>query len=179
MAQTHTCASRLPTSQRKPFVESKQSLPSQLPAVSPFIDRLMRFVAMFRRADDSEVDIEIALREAILNAVIHGNAEAPAKRVYVTCRCTIDGEVSITIRDEGQGFDIDAVSDPTTSDNLLSTHGRGIYLVKALMDEVSFEEGGTVVHMRKKPNAGTPDSITDHYDPKDEDCAPVAQQLQR
>lgn len=52
MAQTHTCALRLPTSQRKPFVESKQSLPSQLHAVSPFIDRLMRFVAMFRRADE-------------------------------------------------------------------------------------------------------------------------------
>jgi len=113
----------------------------------------MRFVAMFRGADDSEVDIEIALREAILNAVIHGNAEAPEKRVYVTCRCTIDGEVSITIRDEGQGFDFDTVPDPTTSDNLLSTQGRGIYLMKALMDEVSFEEGGTVVHMRKDPTS--------------------------
>ena len=108
---------------------------------------------MFRGADDSEVDIEIALREAILNAVIHGNAEAPEKRVYVTCRCTIDGEVSITIRDEGQGFDFDTVPDPTTSDNLLSTQGRGIYLMKALMDEVSFEEGGTVVHMRKDPTS--------------------------
>src|SRR5271166_6323679 len=84
MAQTHTCASRLRTSQRKPFVESKQSLPSQLHAVSPFIDRLMRFVAMFRGANGSEVDIEVALREAILNAVIHGNAEAFEKRVYVT-----------------------------------------------------------------------------------------------
>src|SRR5271167_1001341 len=126
MAQTDSCVLRLPTSHRKPFVESKQSLPSQLHAVSPFIDRLMRFVAMFRGADDSEVDIEIALREAILNAVIHGNAEAPEKRVYVTCRCTIDGEVSITIRDEGKGFDIDAVLDPTTSESLLSPHGRGI-----------------------------------------------------
>ncbi len=179
MAQTHTCAPRLPTSQRKPFVESKQFLPSQLHAVSPFIDRLMGFVAMFRGAHDSEVDIEIALREAILNAVIHGNAEAPAKRVYVTCRCAIDGEVSITIRDEGKGFDIGAVRDPTTPENLLSTHGRGIYLMKTLMDEVSFEDGGTVVHMRKKPTAGTADSITNHYDPANEDCAPIAQYLRR
>jgi len=160
-------------------VESKQSLPSQLQAVSPFIDRLMRFVAMFRVTDGSEVDIEVALREAILNAVIHGNAEAPEKHVYVTCRCTIDGEVSITIRDEGQGFDIDAVPDPTTSENLLSTHGRGILLMKALMDEVSFEEGGIVVHMRKKPSAGTAESITNPYDPADEDCPPVEQYLQR
>ena len=48
-------------------------------------------------------------------------------------------------------------------------HGRGIYLMKVLMDEVSFEEGGTVVHMRKKPNAGTSDSITSHCDPTNED----------
>jgi serine/threonine-protein kinase RsbW len=166
MAQTHSCASPVRTSHREPFVESKQSLPSQIHAVSPFVDWLMRFVAMFRSADDSEVDIEIALREAILNAVIHGNAEAPEKRVDVTCRCTIDGEISITIRDEGKGFDIDAVPDPTTSENLLSPHGRGIYLMKALMDEVSFEEGGTVVHMRKKPTAGTVDPIKSHYDPR-------------
>ena len=179
MAQTDTCVPRLRIPHREPFVESKHSLPSQLHAVSPFIDRLMRLVAIFRPADGSEVDIEIALREAILNAVIHGNAEAAEKRVYVTCRCTIDGEVSITIRDEGHGFDIDAVVDPTTSENLLSTHGRGIYLMKVLMDEVSFEEGGTVVHMRKKPNAGTSDSITNHCDPTNEDCAPIAQYLQR
>lgn len=172
MAQTDTCVPRLRIPHREPFVESKHSLPSQLHAVSPFIDRLMRLVAIFRPADGSEVDIEIALREAILNAVIHGNAEAAEKRVYVTCRCTIGGEVSITIRDEGHGFDIDAVVDPTTSENLLSTHGRGIYLMKVLMDEVSFEEGGTVVHMRKKPNAGTSDSITNHCDPTNEDlCA--------
>jgi len=165
MAQTDSCVLRLPTSHRKPFVESRQSLPSQIHAVSPFVDRLMRFVAMFRGVDDSELDIEIALREAILNAVSHGNAEDPAKRVYVTCRCTIDGEVSITIRDEGQGFDFDAVPDPTTSDKILSTQGRGIYLMKALMDEISFEEGGTIVHIRKRPNAGTFDSITDHCGP--------------
>jgi serine/threonine-protein kinase RsbW len=101
MVQTRTCTLQLRTSQRKPFVESKQPLPSQLHTVSPFIDRLMRFVAMFRGADGSEVDFEVALLEAILNAVIHGNAEDPEKRVYVTCRCTIDGEVSISIRDGG------------------------------------------------------------------------------
>ena len=98
------------------------------------------------------VDIEIALREAIVNAVIHGNAEAAEKRVCVSCGCTIDGEISITVRDEGQGFDVDEVPDPTTPENRLSTHGRGINLMQILMDEVSFEQGGTVVHMRKKAN---------------------------
>jgi anti-sigma regulatory factor (Ser/Thr protein kinase) len=70
------------------------------------------------------------------------------KHVHVSCRCEPD-EVSITVRDEGQGFDINKVPDPTTPENIRSVHGRGIYVMKALMDEVRFEEGGAVVHMRK------------------------------
>ena len=83
--------------------------------------------------------------------LFHGSHEDPDKRVFLACRCSIDGEVSITVRDEGQGFDSRAVPDPTTLENRLCTHGRGIYLMKALMDEVCFDEGGTVVRMRKKP----------------------------
>jgi serine/threonine-protein kinase RsbW len=105
-------------------------------------------------ADGSEVDIEMALLEALANAVIHGNGDNSGKRVYVTCRCYMDGEVSITVRDEGKGFDSSTVPDPTFRENLLFTHGRGIYLMKALMDEVFFEENGSVVRMRKNSNFG-------------------------
>jgi len=101
------------------------------------------------------LDTEIALREALANAIVHGNQEILHKRVYVTCRCTTDGEVSITVEDEGQGFDSEAVLDPTAPENRLLTYGRGIYLMKTLMDEVRFERGGAVVHMRK-------DSISHH-----------------
>jgi len=115
----------------------------------------MRFILKFRSPDGTEADIEMALREALANAVIHGNGENSCKRIYVECRCYMDGEVSITVRDEGKGFDSSAVLDPTLLENLLFTHGRGIYLMKALMDEVSFEEGGAVVIMRKKANANS------------------------
>jgi serine/threonine-protein kinase RsbW len=67
------------------------------------------------------------------------------------CRCE-PGEVSIAVKDEGKGFDIDSVPDPIAPQNIGSIHGRGIHVMKALMDEVRFEEGGVVVHMRK--NAG-------------------------
>jgi serine/threonine-protein kinase RsbW len=139
-----------------PFIELRQSLSSTVAAISPFIDQLMRFVLHFRSADGSEIDIEMALREALANAVIHGNGDDSCKRVNVTSRCYLDGEVSVTVRDQGQGFDSNAVLDPTLLENLLFTHGRGIYLMKTLMDEVSFEEGGSVVRMRKNPNSVQP-----------------------
>jgi serine/threonine-protein kinase RsbW len=115
----------------------------------------MHFIAKCRNKEDSERDIEMALREALANAIVHGNQEDPHKRVHVTCRCTTDGEVSMTVQDEGQGFDSNAVLDPTTPENRLVKHGRGIYLMKTLMDEVRFERGGAVVSMRKKTNAGS------------------------
>jgi serine/threonine-protein kinase RsbW len=137
------------------FVELRQSLPSKVAAISPYADQLMRFILNFRRADGSEADIEMALHEALANAVVHGNVENSCKHVYVTCRCYMDGEVVITVRDEGRGFDNSAVPDPTFQENLIFTHGRGIYLMKTLMDDVLFEEGGAVVTMRKKSNASS------------------------
>src|SRR6201987_2797348 len=137
-----------------PFVELRQSLPSKVAAISPFTEQLMRFILNFRMADGSEIDIEMALREALANAVIHGNGDDSRKSVYVTCRCYVDGEVSVTVRDEGKGFDRSPVPDPTVLENLMFTQGRGIYLMKTLMDEVSFEEGGSVVRMRKNSNFG-------------------------
>jgi serine/threonine-protein kinase RsbW len=138
-----------------PYVEVRQSLPSKVSAISPFADQLIRFILNFRSADGSEGDIEMALHQALANAVIHGNGENSGKRVYVDCRCYMDGEVSITVRDEGRGFDSNAIPNPTFRENLLFTYGRGIYLMKTLMDEVSFEEGGAVVMMRKKSNASS------------------------
>ena len=136
-----------------PFIELRQSLPSKAAAISPVVDQLMRFILKFRSADGTEADIEMALHEALANAVIHGNGENSCKRIYVEGRCYMDGEVSITVRDEGRGFDSSAVPDPTFLENLLLAHGRGIYLIKTLMDEVSFQEGGAVVLMRKRSNA--------------------------
>ena len=152
MAHTHSLALLPRTDHFGPFVELRQSLPSQVAAISPFVDQLMKFVLYFRRADGSEVDIEMAVREALANAVIHGNGDDSCKSVYVTCRCYMDGEISITVRDQGRGFDCNAIPNPTFRENLLLTYGRGIYLMKTLMDEVSFEEGGAVVMMRKKSN---------------------------
>jgi serine/threonine-protein kinase RsbW len=136
-----------------PFVELQQSLPSRIATISPFVDQLMGFIARFRNPDGSELDIEMALHEALANAIVHGNQEDSRKCVYVACRCSTDGGVSITVRDEGRGFDTNTVADPTAAENLRLTHGRGIYLIRTLMDEVRFEQGGALVYMRKASNA--------------------------
>ena len=131
-----------------PCIELKRSLPSEVAAISPFVDKLMLLFRKCGCVPEGESDVEIALREALANAIIHGNHENPGKHVHVRFRCNPD-EVSIAVKDEGQGFDINTITDPTGPENIGSVHGRGIYLMKAVMDEVRFEQGGVVVHMRK------------------------------
>ena len=133
-----------------PLFQIEQSMRSEVAAISPFVDKLMVFIKKCRCVAGNEVDVEISLREALANSVVHGNHEDPRKHVYVDCRCVPNGEVSIVVRDEGAGFSSTELSDPTGVEQLQSTHGRGIYLMKTLMDEVRFERGGTVVRMQKK-----------------------------
>src|ERR1700736_4425312 len=135
----------------------QMELPSEVTAISPSVDKLMLLIKRCGCAPGSEIDIEIALREALENAVIHGNHEDPRKHVYVSCRCEAEEEVSIIVRDEGQGFDSNALPDPTAPGAIESSHGRGIYLMRAFMDEVRFEQGGAVVYMRKKSGNTQPD----------------------
>ena len=131
-----------------PCLELERSLPSEVAAISPFVDKLMRLIRKCRCAAKGESDVEIALREALANAIIHGNHENPGKHVHVRCRCE-PSEISIAVKDEGRVFDLNQIADPTTPENTGAVHGRGIYLMKALMDDVRFEEGGVVVRMRK------------------------------
>ena len=90
-----------------PWIEVRQSLPSRVAAISPFVDQLMSFIRRFFRKGGStnafEGDIEIALREALSNVVLHSNGEHAQKRVSVSCRCSMDGEVRIRVRDRRAG----------------------------------------------------------------------------
>ena len=133
---------------RGPHIALECSLPSEVTAISPFVDKLMFLLRNCSCVPEGPSDVEIALREALANAIIHGNHEDRRKHVHVTCRCE-PGEVEIAVKDEGRGFDINTVPDPTARENIASVHGRGILVMKALMDEVRFEDGGVVVHMRK------------------------------
>jgi anti-sigma regulatory factor (Ser/Thr protein kinase) len=97
-----------------------------------------------------EHGVELALREALNNAVVHGNRQDARKLVHVRCRCKVGSGISLAVSDQGHGFDATAIPDAVTVENLESEHGRGIQLMKWSMDEVSFQQRGTEVHMCKR-----------------------------
>ena len=123
---------------------------SEVRAISPLVDRLMRLIEGSQCAPGEEFDVELALREALNNAVVHGNQEDPETKVHIRCRCQPGKELSIVVTDQGKGFDFEkAVANGIATDPD-SERGRGIPLMKAYMDEVHFERGGSEVHMRKR-----------------------------
>lgn len=122
------------------------TMPSSVDAIEPLMERLAPVIS---RNLPEDALIDLALREALANAVIHGNRRDRRKKVHVSSRSKRDGSVDLVVRDEGLGFDPGSVADPSSGANLLSGHGRGIYLMKAMMDEVRFEKGGKQVRMRK------------------------------
>ena len=124
---------------------------SEIKAISPLVDQLMRLIEGSRCVAGNKYAVELALREALSNAVIHGNEMDAHKLVQVRCRCERGKGVWLTVKDQGKGFDPAAVPDPVAVERLEEEHGRGIHLMKLAMDEVFFERGGSEVHMRKGP----------------------------
>jgi serine/threonine-protein kinase RsbW len=123
---------------------------SEIKAISPLVERLMRLIEGSHCITGQESAVELALREALSNAVVHGNRLDAHKLVHVRCRCKVGKGISLTVSDQGQGFDPRTVSDSVIVENLEADHGRGIHLMKLVMDEVSFEQRGTEVHMCKR-----------------------------
>jgi serine/threonine-protein kinase RsbW len=111
--------------------------------------------------DDEAVHyMSVAVREAVVNAIRHGNRQDESKRVHV--RFTLhDRALEIQVRDEGRGFNPASIADPLAPENLLKAYGRGIFFMRQFMDEVTHAfpaKGGTVVRMLKKlsPREGLP-----------------------
>ena len=108
--------------------------------------------------EDTRGGISMSVREAMINAVLHGNAYDPAKRVNLSFEQARDGLV-ITITDEGKGLDPAEVPDPLAPENLLKQSGRGIFLMRAFMDDVRFRklDTGTEITLIKRIPGNEPD----------------------
>jgi serine/threonine-protein kinase RsbW len=122
---------------------------SEIDAVSELVDRLMPLIKISHCVRGDESEVEIAVREALANAVLHGNKQDVEKKVYISCFIRPGSDLSIVIRDEGDGFDPSAVPDPTAVENVNLETGRGIFLMNVCMDDVHFERGGREVHLYK------------------------------
>lgn len=92
-------------------------------------------------------DILISLTEAVNNAIIHGNGEMEDKCVFVEYEIVNTDCLCFSIRDEGKGFDLNDIPDPTCDENLEQLGGRGVFLMQKLSDRISFEENGSNVKM--------------------------------
>jgi serine/threonine-protein kinase RsbW len=125
-------------------------IPSEIKAITPLMERLMRLIEGSHCITGEETAVELALREALNNAVVHGNRLDAHKLVHVRCRCRVGEGITLVVSDQGQGFDASSVPDPVAVENPLAERGRGIRIMKMAMDEVSFEQRGAEVHMCRK-----------------------------
>ncbi len=117
--------------------------------IAPFVESVMVIVRELGCAAGAEEEVELALVEALANAVLHGCKGDAEKIVQCVVACDEARGMLIIVRDPGEGFDPAQIESPLVGKNIFSTHGRGIYLINQLMDSVSFERGGTEIHMRK------------------------------
>jgi serine/threonine-protein kinase RsbW len=131
-------------------VTLRRRVAGKLDALSPAVDDVMAVVRQMECAQGKEFEIETSLREALANAIRHGCGNDPGKSVEVCAACDPERGMLIVVRDPGPGFDPSTIPSPVRGRNVFRHHGRGIYLINQLMDEVSFERGGAEIRMVKR-----------------------------
>jgi serine/threonine-protein kinase RsbW len=119
-------------------------------AIDSVVRTVMNVVREMKCATGQEDGIELALTEALANAVTHGAKNDPSKIVECDVACDEQRGMLIIVRDPGPGFDPNKIANPCLGENIYSNHGRGIYLINQLMDEVQFHKNGTEIHMLKR-----------------------------
>jgi serine/threonine-protein kinase RsbW len=128
-------------------------LTGNVAAMAPARDAIMDFVRDHCCNEQEQLDMLLALQEALANAILHGCQGDAAKLV----RCTVDispTAIEFTIRDPGPGFDSSSATDESEEGTNLTEHGRGIFLMRSLMDEVTYRHNGTELYMKKARGSG-------------------------
>ena len=130
-------------------------LASDVRVIDAAVAKMMALIEQSGCWDDSD-NIDIALREALANAIVHGNHSNAAKAVRVCVVLEPGCNLLIIVKDAGAGFDPSQLPNPVLGQQLFSDHGRGIFLINRLMDDVRFSfDHGTAIHMRRTIVKGT------------------------
>ncbi len=123
-------------------------IPSEISYIKKVSSEILDSLTPYKLNQDRLFDIRLCTEEAVRNAIVHGNGSD--KKLYVTVSYWVDNDkLNIEIEDEGRGFDYNKVPDPTNENNILKGSGRGVYLVRHLMDEVEFNEKGNKLRLVK------------------------------
>ncbi len=133
-------------------------LPSEFATLERVDEIMLRCSHLAGLDEQTSNEVAMAVIEAVTNAVIHGNRLDKDKQVKLSCRWG-PGEITISVQDEGEGFDLSCAHDPTDAEHCMDCSGRGIFIMRATMDEVEFEmsrDKGTTVKMTKC-HSGTPE----------------------
>ena len=125
-------------------------IPAEPRAIPTVTDGVMQVLTDKKWPEERIMQVELALQEALANAIRHGCKGDASRKVQCVVNCDTDGEVLIVVRDPGLGFDATTVPNPLAGENVLKSSGRGIFLINQLMDEVAFEDGGRELRMRKR-----------------------------
>ena len=127
-------------------------IPADPAAVAKVSAGVHKLLASKRWPAEEAMKVELALQEALANAIRHGCKNDPTK--LVQCSVTFDeaGELLLVVRDPGPGFNVGAVHSPLDGANLLKPSGRGVFLINQLMDTVEFSDEGRQIVMRKRPD---------------------------
>ena len=135
-------------------------LPSDLTLMNAVLEYLLDRVDKLGLVKTEQSNLFVALDEAFVNAVKHGNRNDPAKLLRVTAELSAH-EAIFTVEDEGDGFDVREIPDPTDPANLFKSSGRGVLLIFNIMDEVEYSERGNRLKMVKRPEAAR--RLVDEY----------------
>lgn len=132
-------------------IHQEWNLPARPEQVTPVVEQMTAFIARTGILAGREAEVELALQEAVSNAVVHGCSGDASKTVSCWIGCDPVTGVVIVIRDPGPGFDTSHPPNPLSGAGMAADHGRGLYLIRSLMDDVAYERGGTELHMWKRP----------------------------
>ncbi len=138
------------------ILKIEQDLPSDLSLLDDAVAGIVAMIGCAGGMCHME-KVDLALREALANAMIHGNRCDQSKPVHIRVKLHKNRGLLIVVKDAGHGFDPNRLPNPLVGQDLMSNHGRGIFLIKKCMDDVHFRFGsGTAIYMRRYPDINGP-----------------------